>query len=115
MREQVTSFSNPRCHDEDQARQYLEALRLPYCPFCPFCGQVDTVKALPAKGSLGKGWYHCKDCRKKFTVRVGTLYERSHVKLHQWLMATHLLSSYKQGMSAHQLHRMLGEDRTSGV
>src|SRR3546814_5919272 len=63
---------------------------------------------LPAKGSMGKGWYHCKDCRKKFTVRVGTLYERSHVKLHKWLMATHLLCSSKKGMSAHQLHRMLG-------
>src|SRR3546814_16374792 len=57
---------------------------------------------------MGKGWYHCKDCRKKFTVRVGTLYERSHVKLHKWLMATHLLCSSKKGMSAHQLHRMLG-------
>src|SRR3546814_15488893 len=57
---------------------------------------------------MGKGWYHCNDCRKQFTVCVGTLYERSHVKLHQWLMATHLLCSPKKGMSAHQLHRMLG-------
>jgi transposase-like protein len=104
----VTNISNPIFHDEDKARQYLEAQRWPNGPFCPFCGQVDTVKALPAKGSMGKGWYHCKDCRKKFTVRVGTLYERSHVKLHKWLMATHLLCSSKKGMSAHQLHRMLG-------
>ncbi|GAB4352439.1 MAG: IS1595 family transposase [Kiloniellaceae bacterium] len=104
----MTNISNPIFHDEDKAREYLEAQRWPNGPFCPFCGQADTVKALPAKGSMGKGWYHCKDCRKKFTVRVGTLYERSHVPLHKWLMATHLLCSSKKGMSAHQLHRMLG-------
>ena len=104
----MTNISNPIFHDEDKARQYLEAQRWPNGPFCPFCGQVDTVKALPAKGSMGKGWYHCKDCRKKFTVRVGTLYERSHVKLNKWLLATHLLCFSKKGMSAHQLHRMLG-------
>ncbi|WP_422365253.1 IS1595 family transposase [Pelagibius sp.] len=104
----MTDISNPIFHDEDAAREYLEAQRWPDGPFCPFCGQVDTVKALPAKGSMGKGWYHCRECRKKFTVRVGTLYERSHVKLHKWLMATHLLCSSKKGMSAHQLHRMLG-------
>lgn len=104
----MCDISNPIFHDEDAAREYLEAQRWPDGPFCPFCGQVDTIKALPAKGSMGKGWYHCRDCRKKFTVRVGTLYERSHVKLHKWLMATHLLCASKKGMSAHQLHRMLG-------
>jgi hypothetical protein len=57
---------------------------------------------------MGKGWFHCGDCRKKFTVRVGTLYERSHVPLHKWLYATHLLCSSKKGISAHQLHRTLG-------
>ena len=94
--------------DETKARRFLEAQRWPDGPFCPFCGQVDTIKSLPAKGSMGPGWYHCRDCRKKFTVRVGTLYERSHVPLHVWLYATHLLCSSKKGMSAHQLHRMLG-------
>jgi hypothetical protein len=57
---------------------------------------------------MGEGWYHCSDCRRKFTVRVGTLYERSHVPLHKWLFATHLLCSSKKGMSSHQLKRMLG-------
>ena len=57
---------------------------------------------------MGKGWYHCRCCRKKFTVRVGTLYERSHIPLNKWILATHLLSSSKKGMSSHQLHRMLG-------
>jgi len=65
------------------------------------------VKALGGK-SMGAGWYHCKDCRKKFTVRVGTVYERSKIPLHKWIMATHLMCASKKGMSAHQLHRMLG-------
>src|SRR3990167_11089752 len=94
--------------DEDKAREFLEANRWPDGPVCPFCGQQETVKALPAQGSMGKGWFSCRDCRQKFTVRVGTLYERSHVPLHKWLYATHLLCSSKKGISAHQLHRMLG-------
>ncbi len=94
--------------DETKAREFLEAQRWPDGVFCPSCGQDETVKSLPAKGSMGPGWYHCRECRKKFTVRVGTLYERSHVPLHVWLYATHLLCSSKKGMSAHQLHRMLG-------
>lgn len=57
---------------------------------------------------MGPGWYHCKPCRRKFTVRTGTIYQRSHVPLHKWLLATHLLCSSKKGMSAHQLHRMIG-------
>jgi transposase-like protein len=57
---------------------------------------------------MGPGWYFCRDCREKFTVRVGTLYERSHIPLHKWLMATHLIVSSKKGMSAMQLGRMLG-------
>lgn len=104
----MTDILNPIFSDEDKARAFLEAQRWPDGPFCPFCGQDETVKALPPKGSMGKGWYHCRECRKKFTVRVGTLYERSHVPLHKWLLATHLLCSSKKGMSAHQLHRMLG-------
>ena len=57
---------------------------------------------------MGPGWYFCKDCREKFTVRVGSLYERSHIPLHKWLLATHLMVSSKKGMSALQLSRMLG-------
>jgi hypothetical protein len=57
---------------------------------------------------MGPGWYFCSDCRDKFTVRVGTLYERSHIPLHKWLFATHLIVSSKKGMSALQLSRMLG-------
>ena len=57
---------------------------------------------------MGPGWYHCKDCRKKFTAAVGTLYERSHIPMTKWLLATHLMCASKKGMSAHQLHRMIG-------
>lgn len=54
------------------------------------------------------GYYHCGDCKKRFTVRTGTVYERSHIPLHKWVLATHLLCASKKGMSAHQLHRMIG-------
>ena len=54
------------------------------------------------------GLYKCKDCRKPFTATMGTVYEKSHIPLHKWLLATHLLVSSKKGMSAHQLYRMLG-------
>jgi transposase-like protein len=104
----MTDLTAPIYTNEDAARVHLEAIRWPDGPYCPHCGQIETVSALPPKGSMGKGWYHCRECREKFTVRVGTLYERSHVPLHKWVLATHLLSASKKGMSAHQLHRMLG-------
>ena len=93
--------------DEDAARKWLEASRWPTGPVCPLCKSGERVETLGGK-SMGKGWYNCTSCRRKFTVRVGTLYERSHVPLHKWLYATHLLCASKKGMSAHQLHRMLG-------
>lgn len=101
-------LKNPIFNDEQAARAYLESTRWPDGAACPSCGLTETVSAMPQKGSLGAGWYHCRQCRQKFTVRVGTLYERSHVPLHKWLLATHLLCSSKKGMSSHQLHRMLG-------
>ena len=100
-------LTNPAFTDEEKARQLLEATRWPDGPVCPFCGQMDTVKALGGN-SMGPGWYYCSDCQDKFTVRVGTLYERSHIPLHKWLLATHLVVSSKKGMSALQLSRMLG-------
>jgi transposase-like protein len=61
-----------------------------------------------------KGYYHCGECRQRFTVRTGTVYERSHVPLHKWVLATQLLCSSKKGMSAHQLHRMVGVTYKTG-
>ena len=104
----MTDLTNPIYHDSDKARRHLEAIRWPDDPYCPHCGQFETVIALPPKGSMGKGWYHCRECRKKFTVRVGTIFERSHIPLHKWLLGFHLMAASKKGVSAHQLHRMLG-------
>ncbi len=103
----MCDLTNPAFTDEAKAREFLEASRWPDGPVCPFCGQLDTVSKLGGN-SMGPGWYFCSDCRKKFTVRVGTLYERSHIPLHKWLFATHLIISSKKGMSALQLSRMLG-------
>ena len=94
-------------NDETKAREHLEAIRWPDGAYCPKCGTQDKVKPLGGK-SMGPGWYHCGECRDKFTVRVGTVYERSKVPLGKWILATHLLAASKKGMSSHQLHRMLG-------
>src|ERR1700730_18678356 len=102
----MCDLTNAAFTDETNAREFLEASRWPDGPVCPFCGQMDMVSKLGGK-SMGPGWYHCSDCREKFTVRVRTLYERSHIPLHKWLFATHLIVSSKKGMSALQLSRML--------
>lgn len=100
-------LTNPIFTDLDAARAHFEAIRWPNGPYCPFCGVVDRVAALGGK-SMGPGWYHCKDCRRKFTAAVGTIYERSHIPLTKWFLATHLMCASKKAISAHQLGRMLG-------
>jgi len=80
-------LDNPAYQDEDKARECIEASRWPDGPVCPFCNGQEGVKKLGGK-SMGAGWYHCQPCREKFTVRVGTLYERSHIPLRKWLLAT---------------------------
>jgi len=103
----MCDLTNPAFTDETKAREFIEKSRWPDGPVCPFCGQLDSVR--PVKGkSMGPGWYYCTDCKDKFTVRVGTLYERSHVPLHKWLLATHLVVASKKGISALQISRMLG-------
>jgi transposase-like protein len=103
----MCDLTNPVFTDEDKAREWIEASRWPDGPVCPSCGQLDSVSRFNGK-SMGPGWYHCNECREKFTVRVGTLYERSHIPLHKWLLATHLVASSKKGMSSLQISRMLG-------
>lgn len=101
-------LTNPIFTDPEAARKHFEVIRWPDGPYCPFCGVTgDRVAALGGK-SMGPGWYHCKDCRKKFTAAVGTIYERSHIPLTKWFLATHLMCASKKAVSAHQLHRMLG-------
>src|SRR3954451_1940994 len=94
-------------HDEEAARRHFEAQRWSDGPICPHCGVVGNATELKGK-STRPGVYKCKDCRKPFTATIGTLYERSHIPLHKWLLATHLLAASKKGMSAHHLWRQLG-------
>jgi transposase-like protein len=100
-------LTNPIYNDETAARKHFEAIRWPHGPICPHCGVVGNSVELQGK-STRPGVYKCRDCRKPFSATVGTVYERSHIPLHKWLLATHLLVSSKKGMSAHQLFRMLG-------
>lgn len=101
-------LSSPVYSNEEAARQHLEAIRWPGGDvICPHCGSTEGARELGGK-SMGPGWYYCEDCQDKFTVRTGTVYERSHVPLHKWLLAFRLMASSKKGMSAHQLHRTLG-------
>jgi transposase-like protein len=103
----TVNLTDPIFTDEDAARAHFEALRWPNGPVCPHCGGVDCATELRGM-STRPGVYKCKQCRKPFTATIGTLYERSHIPLHKWLLATHLMCSSKKGMSAHQLWRMLG-------
>lgn len=97
---------NPIFTDAEKAREYLEKQRWPTGPICPHCG-ADDVTGLKGKKHR-PGVYQCNACREQFTVTVGTVFERSKIALNVWLYATHLLCSSKKGMSAHQLHRMIG-------
>lgn len=94
--------------DETAAREHLESLQWPDGVTCPHCGNVDQtrIKAMQGK-STRPGVYKCNECRKPFSVTVGTVFERSHIPLHKWLYAVHLMTSSKKGISAHQLHRSL--------
>lgn len=101
------NLQNPIYTDETKAREHLEALRWPNGPVCPHCGVVGNAVALNGK-STRPGVYKCRDCRKPFSVTVGTVFERSKIPLHKWLLANHMLTSGKKGTSSHQIHRTLG-------
>jgi transposase-like protein len=103
----MTQLTDNIFHDEDAARAHFEAIRWPEGRTCPHCGTVGNSTLLQGK-STRPGLYKCKDCRKPFTATMGTIYERSHIPLHKWLLATHLMVSSKKGISAAQLHRNLG-------
>lgn len=99
-------LTNPIFHDEEAARQHMEAIRWPNGPFCPHCGEVRNITRL--HGELHRaGLHQCNSCRGHFTVTNGSVMERSHVPLAKWVLAFHLMAASKKGMAAHQLHRML--------
>jgi transposase-like protein len=99
---------NPIFNDLDAARQALEAVRWPDGPVCPHCGTYGDRIVLLAGKSHRPGLYFCNECQGQFTVTVGTVFERSKIPLTKWWLATHLLNSSKKGISAHQMHRLLG-------
>lgn len=94
-------------HDEAAAYRFVEARVWPEGRVCPHCGVVGDSGALKGK-STRVGVYKCYACRKPFTVKVGTIFESSHIKLHLWLQAIFLMCSSKKGISANQLARTLG-------
>ena len=96
----------PRFTSADAAREYLEALHWPLGPVCPHCGSDDATRLEGKKHR--PGLVQCNACREQFTVTVGTVFERSKVPLHKWLLCNHLLCASKKGMSAHEIHRLLG-------
>jgi transposase-like protein len=105
----MVKLTDPIYTDETLAREHLEKLLWPHGPVCRHCGNADPARITKLQGkSTRPGVYKCKECRKPFTVTVGTVMERSHIPLNKWLLAMHLMTASKKGMSAHQLHRMLG-------
>jgi len=99
-------LQNPIFNDVNKARKWLEGHLWTDGPVCSHCGTVNNGTALDTRPGL----YQCNEsaCRKQFTVMTGTLFERSHIPLNKWLMAAFLICASKNGMSARQLHRMLG-------
>src|ERR1700685_2472770 len=97
-------LNNKIFQDATKARTWLEAMLWADGRVCGYCGVINESTAIGGR----EGYYQCNACRKQFTVQVGTLFERSHIPLNKWLMAAFLLCASKKGMSAHQMHRMLG-------
>lgn len=101
------NLTNPIFHDEDKAREHLEAQRWPDGPFCPHCGETENIHRLEGK-SHRPGLFQCNSCLQAFTVTVGSVMERSKIPLTKWVLAYHLMAASKKGMSSKQLQRMLG-------
>jgi transposase-like protein len=102
-------LSEKHFHDEAAAYQFVEARVWASGIVCPHCGNADETKIGKLKGNSTRiGVHKCYECRKPFTVKVGTIFESSHVALHLWLQAIFLIASSKKGISSNQLHRTLG-------
>jgi transposase-like protein len=106
-------LDEPRFRNEEAAYAYVEAMVWPNGRVCPHCGIVDESGKLRGK-STRIGVYKCYACRKPFTVKVGTIFEKSHIPMHVWLQAMHLMCSSKKGFSANQFCRILGVDLKTG-
>lgn len=103
----MSVLSDRHFHDEAAAYRFVEVRIWPNGPVCPHCGGVERIGKMGGK-STRIGTYKCYQCRKPFTVKIGTIFEASHVPMHYWLQAIFLMASSKKGISANQLHRTLG-------
>lgn len=103
----TSALSAPHFHNEEAAYAYVEARIWPEGPVCPHCGGVERISKMQGK-STRIGAYKCYQCRKPFTVKIGTIFEASHVPMNVWLQAMYLIAGSKKGISSNQLHRILG-------
>jgi transposase-like protein len=102
-------LSHERFHNEEAAFAYVETELWPTGPTCPHCGNAEAARIGRLQGKTTRpGLRKCYECRKQFTVRIGTIFEDSHLPLRLWLQAIHLLCSSKKGFSTRQLQRILG-------
>src|SRR3954465_12572556 len=108
----TVNLTDPIFTNEDKARTYFEEIRWPNGVTCPHCGNTNSARIYSIVANAAKkvraGLHECQDCHGQFTVLTGGVMESSHVPLTKWALAYRLLASSKKGMSAHQLHRMLG-------
>ena len=105
----MSILSAPHFHDEAAAFARVEKVIWPQGPVCHHCGCMGRISAIPPNPEkrVRFGLKRCGDCKKQFTVRMGTIFEESKLPLHIWLQAMHLMCSSKKGVSSHQLHRTL--------
>jgi transposase-like protein len=101
-------LSEDRFQNEDAAFAFVEAALWPNGPNCPHCGNADPNRIRKMEGkTTRRGLYNCRECRNPFTVRMGTIFESSHLALHLWLQIIHLMCASKKGISTNQIQRML--------
>ncbi|OBX18642.1 transposase [Erythrobacter sp. QSSC1-22B] len=103
----MSNLSAPHFHNEEAAYAYVEARIWPQGAVCPRCGTMDRIGKLGGK-STRVGTYKCYECRKPFTVKIGSIFEDSKVPMRLWLQAMYLIAGSKKGISSNQLHRILG-------
>lgn len=103
----MSVLSRPEFHNEEAAYKYVEDRIWANGIVCPHCGGVERIGKMGGK-STRIGTYKCYQCRKPFTVKIGTIFEASHVPMHIWLQAIYLMCASKKGISSNQLHRTLG-------
>ena len=106
----MSNLSAPYLYDEALAHEFVESVLWQHRPVCPHCGGLSRITKVKAnlEKRIRVGLWRCGDCKRQFTVKVGTIFEDSKIKLNLWIQAIVLMTASKKGISAHQLHRTLG-------